>query len=65
MWRVTTAAACKRILDAEVACGKRLVQVGFMRRYDAGYRLLKEVVTKGYYWRTVDRPLRPSQSGRR
>src|SRR5271165_2133737 len=43
----TTAAACKRILDAEVACGKRLVQVGFMRRYDAGYRLLKEVVTKG------------------
>ena len=43
----TTAAACKRILDAEVACGKRLVQVGFMRRYDAGYRLLKEVVTTG------------------
>jgi myo-inositol 2-dehydrogenase / D-chiro-inositol 1-dehydrogenase len=43
----TTAAACKRILDAEVAFGKRLVQVGFMRRYDAGYRLLKELVTKG------------------
>jgi myo-inositol 2-dehydrogenase / D-chiro-inositol 1-dehydrogenase len=43
----TTAAACKRILEAEVALGKRLVQVGFMRRYDAGYRLLKEVVTKG------------------
>src|SRR6202049_3955962 len=43
----TTAAACKRILDAEVAYGKRLVQVSFMRRYDAGYRLLKEVVTKG------------------
>jgi myo-inositol 2-dehydrogenase/D-chiro-inositol 1-dehydrogenase len=43
----TTAAACKRILEAEVAFGKRLVQVGFMRRYDASYRLLKEVVTKG------------------
>jgi myo-inositol 2-dehydrogenase / D-chiro-inositol 1-dehydrogenase len=43
----TTAAACKRILNAEVAFGKRLVQVGFMRRYDAGYRLLKEVVTEG------------------
>ena len=43
----TTATACKRILDAEVARGKRLVQVGFMRRYDAGYRLLKEVVSKG------------------
>jgi myo-inositol 2-dehydrogenase / D-chiro-inositol 1-dehydrogenase len=49
----TTASACKRILDAEVAIGKRLVQVGFMRRYDAGYRLLKEVVTKG----TIGDPL--------
>jgi myo-inositol 2-dehydrogenase / D-chiro-inositol 1-dehydrogenase len=43
----TTAAACKRIIDAEVAVGKRLVQVGFMRRYDTGYRLLREVITKG------------------
>src|ERR1700761_3841283 len=43
----TTAAACKRILDAEVALGKRLVQVGFMRRYDAGYRLLKGVIASG------------------
>jgi myo-inositol 2-dehydrogenase / D-chiro-inositol 1-dehydrogenase len=43
----TTAVACKRILDAEVASGKRSVQVGFMRRYDAGYRLLKEAITKG------------------
>jgi myo-inositol 2-dehydrogenase / D-chiro-inositol 1-dehydrogenase len=49
----TTAAACKRILDAEVALGKRLVQVGFMRRYDAGYRLLKELVTQG----TIGAPL--------
>ena len=43
----TTAAACKRILDAEVAFGKRLVQVGFMRRYDAGYRMLKALVDQG------------------
>jgi myo-inositol 2-dehydrogenase/D-chiro-inositol 1-dehydrogenase len=43
----TTAAACKRILDAEVAFGKRLVQVGFMRRYDAGYRMLKAAVDQG------------------
>jgi len=43
----TTAPACRRIVDAEVALGKRLVQVGFMRRYDAGYRLLKEVVVGG------------------
>ena len=40
----TTAAGALRIVEAEVAHGARLVQVGFMRRYDAGYRLLKEVV---------------------
>ena len=40
----TTAEGAKRIVDAEVAHGKRLVQVGFMRRYDAGYRMLKQVV---------------------
>jgi len=43
----TTAAACRRIIDAEVATGRRLVQVGFMRRYDAAYRALKEVVSSG------------------
>ncbi|WP_417310800.1 Gfo/Idh/MocA family protein [Devosia sp.] len=40
----TTADAAKRIVDAEAATGKRLVQVGFMRRYDTGYRMLKRVV---------------------
>ena len=40
----TTAAGAKRIVDAEVAHGKRLVQVGFMRRYDEGYVALKKVV---------------------
>lgn len=40
----TTAEGARRIVDAEVAAGRRLVQVGFMRRYDAGYRLLKQVV---------------------
>lgn len=40
----TTAEGAKRIVDAEVAHGKRLVQVGFMRRYDASYRLLKKAV---------------------
>ena len=32
----TTREACERILDAEVATGKRHVMVGFMRRYDDG-----------------------------
>jgi len=40
----TTAEGAKRIVDAEVAFGRRLVQVGFMRRYDTGYRMLKRVV---------------------
>jgi len=42
-----TAAACRRIIDAETAAGRRLVQVGFMRRYDAGYRAMKAVVDSG------------------
>ncbi|CAM03926.1 myo-inositol 2-dehydrogenase [Saccharopolyspora erythraea NRRL 2338] len=38
---------CLRIVEAESARGKRLVQVGFMRRYDAGYREMKELVDAG------------------
>ncbi len=40
----TTAAGARRIVEAEIAHGKRLVQVGFMRRYDAGYVALKDAV---------------------
>ncbi len=40
----TTSEGARRIVDAEAKLGKRLVQVGFMRRYDAGYRLLKQAV---------------------
>ena len=43
----TTQEACLRIIDAEVAGGRRLVQVGYMRRYDPAYRALKEVVRSG------------------
>jgi myo-inositol 2-dehydrogenase / D-chiro-inositol 1-dehydrogenase len=43
----TSQEACRRILDAEVAVGRRLVQVGFMRRYDPAYRAMKDVVTSG------------------
>jgi len=39
--------ACLRIIDAELAAGRRLVQVGFMRRYDAGYRALKAALDDG------------------
>jgi myo-inositol 2-dehydrogenase / D-chiro-inositol 1-dehydrogenase len=43
----TTPEACLRILAAEAALGRRLVQVGYMRRYDAAYRALREVVHSG------------------
>lgn len=43
----TTQEACRRIIEAEVAHGSRLVQVGFMRRYDAAYRALKGVIDSG------------------
>jgi myo-inositol 2-dehydrogenase/D-chiro-inositol 1-dehydrogenase len=43
----TTREACDRIIDAEVALGRRLVSVGFMRRYDAQYLAMKAVVTGG------------------
>jgi myo-inositol 2-dehydrogenase / D-chiro-inositol 1-dehydrogenase len=49
----TTGGACLRIMDAEMACGRRLVQVGFMRRYDAGYRALKAALDEG----TIGTPL--------
>ena len=41
--------ACRRIVDAEIAGGKKLVQVGFMRRYDPGYRQLKQMVDAKTY----------------
>ena len=42
-----TAAGCLRIVQAEMAHGQRLVQVGFMRPYDAGYRALRQVIASG------------------
>ncbi|WP_020409278.1 Gfo/Idh/MocA family protein [Hahella ganghwensis] len=43
----TTAQGCQNIVDAEIAAGKRLVQVGFMRPFDSGYRLLKKAIDAG------------------
>ncbi|THV36351.1 Gfo/Idh/MocA family oxidoreductase [Glycomyces buryatensis] len=43
----TDAADGLRILEAEQAHGSRLVQVGFMRRYDAGYRQMKQIIDAG------------------
>lgn len=46
-------AGCVRILEAEVELGRRLVSVGFMRRYDQGYRALKDVLDEGRLGRAV------------
>ncbi|MEE1799314.1 Gfo/Idh/MocA family protein [Streptomyces sp. NPDC101062] len=43
----TEAEDCLKIIEAETAHGSRLVQVGFMRRYDAGYREMKKVIESG------------------
>jgi myo-inositol 2-dehydrogenase/D-chiro-inositol 1-dehydrogenase len=43
----TTQEACRRIVDAEVAADRRLVQVGFNRRYDPAHQALKQAVDGG------------------
>ena len=39
--------AARRVVEAEVAGGRRLVQVGFMRRYDPAHRELRALVRSG------------------
>jgi myo-inositol 2-dehydrogenase/D-chiro-inositol 1-dehydrogenase len=43
-----TVAGCRHILDAEATAGRRLVSVGFMRRYDPGYIELKRLLGGGH-----------------
>jgi myo-inositol 2-dehydrogenase / D-chiro-inositol 1-dehydrogenase len=43
----TTREACDRIVDAEAAAGRRLVMVGFMRRFDRGYQAMKQTLARG------------------
>lgn len=45
----TESEGCRRIVDAEIEYGKKLVQVGFMRRYDKGYIELKNMITSKKY----------------
>jgi myo-inositol 2-dehydrogenase / D-chiro-inositol 1-dehydrogenase len=43
----TRAGDALKVVEAEVAAGRRLVQVGFMRRYDAGFRDVKAAIDGG------------------
>jgi myo-inositol 2-dehydrogenase/D-chiro-inositol 1-dehydrogenase len=38
---------CRTVLAAETALGRRLVQVGFMRRFDPGYTAMKKELAAG------------------
>jgi len=49
----TTPAEALRVVQAEAATGRRLVQVGFMRRYDLGYIDVKKAMSDG----TIGEPL--------
>lgn len=42
-----TAVDARTVVDTEITCGRRLVQVGFMRRYDPGFVELKRAVAGG------------------
>ena len=52
---------CEQVLEAEVALGRRLVIVGFMRRYDPGYRQVKASLDGGAIGERADPPQRPPQ----
>ena len=43
----TTVDDCLKVLDAETSLSRRLVQVGFMRRFDPGYRVVKQAIDDG------------------
>lgn len=45
----TTAEDCLEVIDAEIKSGKHLIQLGFMRRYDKGYREVKAAIKSGSF----------------
>jgi myo-inositol 2-dehydrogenase / D-chiro-inositol 1-dehydrogenase len=42
-----TLAECRAVMAAEIKAGRRLTQVGFMRRFDPGYRAMKTAALAG------------------
>jgi myo-inositol 2-dehydrogenase / D-chiro-inositol 1-dehydrogenase len=44
-----TAAEGMRVIEAELSAGRRLVQLGFMRRFDPGYTEMKGLLESGRY----------------
>jgi myo-inositol 2-dehydrogenase/D-chiro-inositol 1-dehydrogenase len=48
-----TAAQCLAICEAEMKLGRKLVQVGFMRRFDPSYAAMKAALRGGAYGKSV------------
>lgn len=44
---------CLRVIEAELACGRRYVQLGFMRRFDQSYREMKAALDAGALGRAL------------
>ncbi|MGL6199057.1 MAG: Gfo/Idh/MocA family protein [Lachnospiraceae bacterium] len=42
-----SASDCEKIIEEELKLGRRMVQVGFMRRYDPGYAEMKRIIDSG------------------
>ena len=40
-------AECRQVVEAEIACGRRLIQLGFMRRFDQSYAEMKAALAEG------------------
>ena len=59
-----TIEGCLRIVAAETALGRRLVQVGFMRRFDPGYLEMRSALVARRARRAAPHALRPSQRER-
>lgn len=50
---VPDSAGALRVVEAEARLGRRLAQIGFMRRYDAGYLRLKSLLDDGELGRAL------------
>ncbi|MCA0327557.1 MAG: Gfo/Idh/MocA family oxidoreductase [Proteobacteria bacterium] len=48
-----SSAQCLEVIDAEIKSGRRLVQLGFMRRYDQSYIEMKESLADGSIGRAL------------
>ncbi len=61
----TSVADAEDVVKAEVAAGKRLVQLGFMREYDPSHRQIHNAVLSGRLGKPLYFSRHPHQSGQR